>query len=115
FVPDVRVEETRIGRESETPPSPSVGVAVAEPLVVPLHIEPPTLRYLRIVDVHSGNRLVTAIEFLSLANKKGKKSRAGYRKKQRKLIAGGANIVEIDLLRAGGYVLRAPQDFVPLD
>ncbi len=115
FVPDVRVEERRVGGESDTAGTPSTGVAVAEPLVIQLHIEPPTLRYLRIVDVRSGNRLVTAIEFLSLANKKGKKGRTAYRKKQRKLIAGGANLVEIDLLRAGSYVLRAPQDFVPLE
>jgi hypothetical protein len=115
FVPDVRVEERRVSRETEREGGTATAVAVAEPLVVPLRIEPQTLRYLRIVDVRRGNRLVTAIEFLSLANKKVKKGRAAYRKKQRKLIAGDANLVEIDLLRSGAYVLRAPQDFVPLD
>ncbi len=39
--------------------------------MVPLRSEPPTLRYLRITDISSGNRLVTAIEFLHRANKAG--------------------------------------------
>jgi Protein of unknown function (DUF4058) len=64
--------------------------------------------------VRSGNRLVTAIEFLSLSNKKGRKGRAAYRKKQQKIVDGGANLVEIDLLRAGKYVLLAPENQVPL-
>lgn len=92
FKPDVRVEE-----RANAPATGEGGVAIAstpatetatERVVVPVRYrEPPTLRYLRIIDVRSGNRLVTAIEFLSLANKKGK-GRAAYRKKQRELTGG---------------------------
>src|SRR5947207_15858369 len=114
FRPDVRVEERGGARPPTAEASPGKTAAVAERIVVPLYVEPPTLRYLRIIDVRSGNRLVTAIEFLSLANKKGKKGRAAYRKKQQKIVDGGANLVEIDLLRAGKYVLLAPENQVPL-
>jgi hypothetical protein len=112
FRPDVRVEERPGAPESAVATAQATAVGLAERVVVSLALEPPILRYLRIIDVRSGNRLVTAIEFLSLANKKGK-GRADYRKKQRKLTEGGANLVEIDLLRAGKYVLLAPQGLVP--
>jgi hypothetical protein len=115
FVPDVRVEERRATARTSPIVEPTAAVGLAERVLVPLYVEPPTLRYLRVIDVRSGNRLVTAIEFLSPANKKGKKGRAAYRKKQRELTSAGANLVEIDLLRAGKYVLFAPQERVPLD
>src|SRR5262245_25195043 len=51
FVPDVRVEERqRKGAESGSATA-IAATGVAEPLVVQLHVEAPTLRYLRIVDV----------------------------------------------------------------
>jgi hypothetical protein len=112
FRPDVGVEERRGVGERNVVAGEGAAVGVAERVVVSLALDPPVLRYLRIVDVRTGNRLVTAIEFLSIANKKGK-GRAAYRKKQRKLTSGGANLVEIDLLRAGKYVLLAPQGIVP--
>jgi hypothetical protein len=112
FRADVRVEERRGSQAPSVAAEPLVAVGLAERVVVSLALDPPVLRYLRIVDVRSGNRLVTAIEFLSLANKKGK-GRAAYRKKQRKLTSGGASLVELDVLRAGKYVLLAPQGAVP--
>lgn len=81
--------------------------------MVPLRNEPPTLRYLRITDVSSGNRLVTAIEFLHSANKAGEKRIAAYRDKRLRVSQGGASFVEIDLLRAGEWVFLVPQDSVP--
>ena len=50
FYPDVRVVESHgVGRGSRT----QAGAAVAEPLVLPLEIEPPTLRSVRIIDARS--------------------------------------------------------------
>jgi hypothetical protein len=113
FYPDVRVEERAALGVTRPATSAAAMLDVAEPLVVPLRSERPTLRYLRIIDVRSGNRLVTAIEFLSLTNKKGRAGRAAYRKKRKEFKAAGVNLVEIDLLRAGQYVLLAPRGHVP--
>jgi len=52
-----------------------------------------------------GKRLVTAIEIISLANKRaGKKGRQTYQDKQAEYRSSGVNLVEIDLLRAGPHV-----------
>jgi len=52
-----------------------------------------------------GKRLVTAIEIISLANKRaGKKGRETYMEKQDEYRLSGVNLVEIDLLRAGPHV-----------
>jgi hypothetical protein len=52
-----------------------------------------------------GKRLVTAVEIISLTNKKaGEKGRKSYRAKQDEYLAGGVNLVEIDLLRTGPHV-----------
>jgi hypothetical protein len=68
---------------------------------VSLRSEPPTLRYLRISDVSSDDRLVTAIEFLHSFNRAGKNRIAAYRRKRLEAIQGGASFAEIDPLRAG--------------
>jgi hypothetical protein len=78
-----------------------------------LEIEPETERSIRIIDSHSGNRLVTAIEVLGPSNKAGPKGRRAYLTKQQELIAADVNLVEIDLLREGVYVLTAPPANVP--
>src|SRR5947208_16380750 len=83
--------------------------------MIPLRLEPQTLRYLRITDGADGGRLVTAIEFLHPANKIGKQRISAYRAKQRELTSTAASLVEIDLLRAGAHVLLVPLDAVPSD
>jgi hypothetical protein len=109
--PDVRVVERPTPREAG-------GVAVAEavvadPLLVPLELDEVTHRSIHIVDSRSGNRVVTAIEFLSQANKSSERGRSLYRSKQRDLLDGGVNLVEIDLLREGSWVLAAESGAVP--
>jgi hypothetical protein len=86
---------------------------VTEPLVVPRESEPETLHRIEIVDTQTGHRIVTSIEFLSLANKVSEQGREQYRKKQQNLLAGRVNLVELDLLRAGKWVLAVPSGFVP--
>ncbi len=66
--PDVKVVES-------VEKAPGAGVALAEatitePTIIPLPNEKPTERHIEIVDLNSGNRVVTAIELLSPANKK---------------------------------------------
>jgi hypothetical protein len=60
--------------------------------------------YLEILS-NKGKRLVTAVEVISLSNKKaGKEGRQAYLQKQDEYADGGVNLVEIDLLRRGPHV-----------
>ena len=111
FAPDVRIVER--------PAAPHAGGGIAtlvdatEPIMVSRSVEPETLRYITIVDAADGHRIVTAIEFLSLTNKVAGRGREQYLTKQEKMLAGRVNLVEIDLLREGGWVLAAPKSEVP--
>ncbi|MEQ1827837.1 MAG: DUF4058 family protein, partial [Pirellula sp.] len=82
---------------------------VADPFEVPIPMESPPQRHLEIVDSGSGNRVVTVIELLSPANKTMPAGRVAYRKKQSEYIQGMVNLVEIDLLRGGEFVLAMPE------
>ena len=112
-VPDVRILE-RPGRVPVQ--SQSVSVAVADPpadkIVISIENEPITEGYIEIVET-GGGRVITIIEVVSLANKIAGQGREKYRKKQREMKQAGVNIVEIDLLRRGAWVLVAPRDMVP--
>jgi hypothetical protein len=90
-------------------------VVTAEPLLVRRIAEPETLRYIQIVDITAGHRIVTSLEFLSQANKASRLGRRQYLSKQRTMLDGGVNLVEIDLLRAGGWVLAVPRGAVPVE
>jgi hypothetical protein len=65
--------------------------------------------YLEIIS-DEGDRLVTAIEIVSLSNKKpGDGGRISYQQKQREYQASGVNLVEIDLLRTGPHTTTVPE------
>jgi len=113
YYPDVRAVERPAVTGTQSAPAEG-GIAVLEPLVVPLTLEEQTQRSLRIIDTHSGNRIVTSLEFLSPTNKSDTAGRAAYQKKQAELRQAGVNLVEIDLLREGPYVLTAPAHVLPL-
>jgi hypothetical protein len=105
FYPDVRIVE-RAPRP--TPPATlSAGgaavVALAEPEIIDLDVQVEPLReaYIEIIDIGSGNRVVTVIEFISPTNKLAGEGRDNYLKKQRDVLAAGASLVEIDLTRRG--------------
>ncbi len=109
--PDVKVIEQPQSRSSS-----AVGIAeanVAEPMIIPVPSELPTQRHIEIVDRSSGNRVVTAIELLSPVNKEERLGRQAYRRKQLDYIAAGVNLVEIDFIRAGTFVVAAPQTGIP--
>jgi hypothetical protein len=110
IVPDVHI----VG-PAERAGSVEEGVVVQTPVPEePIHIRrrspPQTLRYIQIVDVKAGRRVITVIEFLSLANKATEACRKQYFAKQNELLNAGVNLVEIDLLRGGKWVLAVQQD-----
>ena len=72
-------------------------------------IEPVHEGYVAILDLHMGQRVVTVIEVLSPTNKYAGPGRESYRAKQREVLAGDVNLVEIDLLRLGPHVLAVPE------
>jgi hypothetical protein len=113
--PDVRVVEHPAGAGTQSATASGEGaVAVAEPLLVPVELEEQTQRSIHVIDTRSGNRVVTALEFLSPTNKSDPRGRAAYEQKQRELRQARVNLVEIDLLREGPYVLTAAPQGVPL-
>jgi len=104
-VPDVQIVERgpwsdEIGRASS--------VAVAEPLLLEDDVQSPPvkLRYIKIIEPKENSRIVTAIEFLSPTNKVNRDGRSAFRTKQFLLRQANVNLVEIDLLRVGGWFCR---------
>jgi hypothetical protein len=78
-----------------------------------LEDEPRTERHLEIVELQGRGRVVTVIEVLSPANKVGIDGRAAYVRRQREYLEAGVNLVEIDLVREGDFVLAAPERRIP--
>lgn len=109
--PDVRVVER--GRGSGAIAVAESNVAVAEPIAIHLEDEPITESFIEIIDVGSGKRVVSVIEFLSLSNKLPGPGQELYLQKQRELHEGRVSHVEIDLLRAGKRVLTVADYRIP--
>lgn len=109
--PDIRVTERR--REGGPAAATAAGVAVAEPLLVHVSDEPVTESFVEIFEAGSGQRVVTVIEVLSLANKQPGEGRDLYQRKQRELYLGHVGLVEIDLLRAGQWTVAVPRNHIP--
>jgi hypothetical protein len=77
-----------------------------------LIVEPLEVRevYLEILALREGDRVVSAIEILSFANKApGSEGRRLYLKKQKELLASDVHLLEIDLLRNVEHIVAAPQ------
>lgn len=111
YYPDVRIEEHRRGRTSETKSGGSV--AVADAIEVKRTSEPFTQRSIQIIEPKTGNRVVTAIELLSPANKLGSDGRDAYEKKRTDYLKAGSSLVEIDLIREGRPNLAVDISRVP--
>lgn len=113
--PDIRVLQRR--RPPKDAPEPTAPIAVAErgrpePLFIEIDSEPITERFVNIIEVH-GERVITTIEILSVANKIRGTGQAQYLKKQVETIEAGINLVEIDLLRTGEWILSLPDGYIP--
>jgi hypothetical protein len=116
FVPHVHVYQTQT---AQSPRGSGGAVAVAgevaaaaEPFIVFVPLEIPD-RYVQIIDVRSGGRIVTVIEVLSPANKSQGRGREEYRTKQRQTVEAGANLVEIDLHRSGEPITLSKPSLIP--
>lgn len=109
--PDVDVVERP--QQSFPPGQDLTNSAVAKPCVVALPSELRTERHIEIIDRNSGNRVVTAIELLSPANKCKGSGRDAYLRKQEEYVDGGVNLVEIDFIRQGTFVVAIPEILVP--
>lgn len=108
YYPDLHVVQREI-------PSTQVRMGGATTIATPHRVrrtlERPTQREIQITDRTAGNRVITAIELLSPTNKRG--GRRSYRRKQRHLLASSTNLVELDFLREGAWVVAASLDAVP--
>jgi hypothetical protein len=94
------------GKGSAAAAFASAGLLVIESDAVSDPVEEPYLEILSAED----DRLVTAIEVVSLANKKpGDAGRLSYQQKQGEYRASAVNLVEIDLLRRGPHTTAVPE------
>ncbi len=105
---DVSVVRTGIDRPRSntavlevTPDTPAIFELVQEEVRQPL---------IHIVETAAGNRLVTALEVLSPDNKNPGEGRTSYLEKREEYRRGGANLVEIDLLRGGQPTVRISRE-----
>jgi hypothetical protein len=112
--PDVAVfgsdrsdEDDGVGETATT-----AGVAVARPIRIPLSVEPAKLRHVAIRSIEGGEPLITAIELTSPRNKVEARGRKQYRRKRLAYYDACANVVEIDLLRAGRPLIDVPWEKV---
>ncbi|MEZ6059398.1 MAG: DUF4058 family protein [Planctomycetaceae bacterium] len=106
IIPDIHVAEEPSFRTG-TPVESHAGssqATVAAPIL--LKRPPHATRHLEITT--ADGKVVTAIEFLSPWNKVGSRNREQYTRKQLGYLDAGVNLVEIDLVRQGAYVLAAP-------
>jgi hypothetical protein len=65
--------------------------------------------YVTILDLHSGQRIVSMIELVSPANKYAGPGRQSYEMKQKEVLASDTHLVEVDLLRFGPHVVAVPE------
>ncbi|MEM1168661.1 MAG: DUF4058 family protein [Cyanobacteria bacterium P01_H01_bin.35] len=102
-LPDVSVLSKK--GQVNTSNSTESQLAVTEPSTKPITVTLPipiTIRegYLQIQEVAT-KEVITAIEILSPANKRGGKGREMYLEKREKVLDSSTNFIEIDLLRRG--------------
>ncbi len=109
--PDIRVVERGRGGNVALLQKPKV--ALPEPFILQLPPDPVTESYLEIIDLSSGKKVVTAIEVLSPTNKTSGSGQDLYQQKQKEFLDGRVNLIEIDLLRAGNWVLSVPLGSIP--
>ena len=78
---------------------------ISQPVQVTVNTEPWQHPFIEIRDAKRGHQVVTVIEVVSPSNKAPGSDREAYERKQRDVLQSQANLVEIDLLRAGPRLL----------
>lgn len=109
--PDIKIAERFAGGATAVVVARSE--AAIEPVIVEYDGEPATETFINIVEAGPGQRLVTVIEVLSLANKLPGEGQRQYRQKQRELRQANVSLVEIDLLRRGQRILSVGASRIP--
>lgn len=112
--PDIRVIRHKDVPEYQSPERGAAATATSprtRPIYIEILSEPITETFINIIEP-AGERVVTTIELLSLANKMPGTGQAQYLKKQQETIQAGVNLVEIDLLRTGEWVLSVPETYL---
>jgi hypothetical protein len=112
FEADIAVVETG---EASRRSSSGAALATVEPVVIRHIPELERNRWVEIIDITAGNRVVTAIEILSPGNKLSGGLNKRYRQEIARYIEAGVNVVEIDLLRSSRERLAIPRDELPPD
>lgn len=102
-------------REIAEPVARGAAVASVAPLVVRHGPKTHRNRWVEIIDTTAGNHVVSVIEILSPGNKSAGPLNRLYRRKLRRYIEGGVNIVEIDLLRSSRKRLEVKAEELPPD
>ena len=91
----------------------AVAVATLEPMVIQFAPQPDVERWVQIIDVTSGGRVVTAIEVLSPGNKSSGQLNKSYLQKLDDYARAGVSVVEIDLLRSSRHRLPVDRGDLP--
>jgi hypothetical protein len=91
----------------------SAAVLAPQPVYIKFFDEPVVDRFIKIIDTHNGNRVITAIELLSPGNKSPGDLNKRYRRKLKDYANGDVSVVEIDLLRSSRGRLQFEQVDLP--
>ncbi|MEM6363819.1 MAG: DUF4058 family protein [Planctomycetota bacterium] len=106
IVPDVSIYELPDSTEFES--GGGTATAVAEEVLVKLPAYEFPQHSLNIIDLGTGGRVITTIEFVSPVNKIRGEGLTQYLQKQDECRNAGVNLIEIDLCRAGDRELIFP-------
>lgn len=87
------------------------GVAVADPITIEFD-ESAREGFIEVIDARSGGRVITVLEFVSSTNKLPGPGREQYRQKCLDLWRSGVSVVEINLVRMGGFTALFPQSLL---
>lgn len=110
FRSDIAVLRSPQAEAGDTAAEPSV-----EPFLIDYYDRPEVDRFLQIIDMSNGNRVVTAIEVLSRWNKGPGRLNVDYRRKLDDYARGEISVLEIDLLRSSRGRLPVGQEEMPID
>lgn len=101
--------QARTGRAAK-----GAAATTIEPVFIRFESGPHVDRSVQIIDVTTGNRVITAIEVLSPWNKAPGRLNVHYMRKLDTYVEGGVSVVEIDLLRGSRGRLRVDSVDLPL-